>query len=74
MKNTLLVSLLLLSLFILPVNAQCVAPPSGLVSWWPGDGNALDIAGLNDGSFPAGTFAAGKVTSGTGEGFSLDGV
>ena len=46
MKNTLLVSLLLLSLLILPVNAQCVAPPAGLVSWWPGDGNALDIAGL----------------------------
>src|SRR5262245_25202381 len=23
----------------------CVAPPSGLVSWWPGDGNANDIQG-----------------------------
>src|SRR5437899_5165224 len=21
----------------------CVAPPSGMVSWWPGDGNANDI-------------------------------
>ena len=27
------------------VTAQtsCVTPPSGLVSWWPGDGNAVDI-------------------------------
>jgi hypothetical protein len=23
--------------------AQCTAPPSGLVGWWPGDGNAKDI-------------------------------
>ena len=22
---------------------NCVTPPSGLVSWWPGDGNANDI-------------------------------
>jgi len=27
----------------------CVPPPSGLVSWWPGDGNANDIAGPNNG-------------------------
>ncbi|MGH9801222.1 MAG: hypothetical protein ACRD82_12725, partial [Blastocatellia bacterium] len=21
---------------------SCVAPPSGLVNWWPGDGHAVD--------------------------------
>lgn len=49
----------------------CVAPPAGLVSWWPGDGNANDIQGTNDGTLQGGaTFATGKV----GQAFSLDGV
>ncbi len=29
--------------------AGCVLPPAGLVGWWPGDGNANDIAGTNPG-------------------------
>jgi len=54
--------------------AQCVIPPSGLVSWWPGDGNALDIQSSNDGTLQNGaTFAAGFVTSGNGQAFSFDG-
>jgi hypothetical protein len=24
---------------------SCTPPPSGLVGWWPGDGNANDIVG-----------------------------
>jgi len=33
-----------------PVTAPtCVSPPSGLISWWPGDGNANDIVGPNNG-------------------------
>src|SRR5689334_3178680 len=49
----------------------CVAPPSGMVSWWPGDGNANDIQGSNNGTLQNGaTFAAGKV----GQSFSFDGV
>ena len=28
---------------------SCVTPPSGLVSWWPGDGDAKDIIDGNDG-------------------------
>jgi len=39
-----LVVILLLSLS--PRSAaqtNCVWPPSGLVSWWPGNGNALDL-------------------------------
>lgn len=55
------------------VNAQpaCVTPPSGLVGWWPGDGNADDIWDGNSGTMMNGaTFAPGKV----GQAFSLDGV
>lgn len=49
----------------------CVPPPSGMVSWWPGDGNAQDIVGQNDGTLLNGaTFAPGKV----GQAFSLDGA
>ena len=49
----------------------CVNPPSGLVSWWPGDDNANDIKGSNNGTLQNGaTFAAGKV----GQAFSLDGM
>jgi len=48
----------------------CVAPPPGLVSWWPGDGNAQDIADGNNGTLQGGTsFGAGVV----GQAFSFDG-
>ena len=59
-------------MFAGPAAAQdCVEPPAGLVSWWPGDGNANDIQGSNDGALVAGAgFAPGMV----GEAFSLDGV
>lgn len=45
----------------------CVAPPSGLVAWWPGNGNAVDVVGGDDGTF-GGAYAAGEV----GEAFSID--
>lgn len=49
----------------------CVPPPSGLISWWPGDGNAGDIVGINHGTLQNGvTFAPGVV----GQAFSFDGV
>ena len=49
----------------------CVQPPEGLVSWWPGEGDAADIADENDGTLQNGaTFAPGMV----GQAFSLDGV
>ena len=56
-----------------PVHAgpSCVPPPSGLVSWWPGDGDATDIQDGNDGTLLGGAaFLPGKV----GQAFSLDGV
>src|ERR1039458_4050789 len=53
------------------LRVTCVAPPSGIVSWWPGDGTTADVTGTNNGILKDGaTFAAGKV----GQAFSLDGV
>lgn len=49
----------------------CVAPPAGMVSWWPGDGNANDIIDAKSGTLQGGaTFAAGMV----GQAFSLLGT
>ncbi len=51
--------------------AQCLPPPSGLISWWPGDGDATDSQDGNDGTLVNGaTFADGLV----GQAFSLDGI
>ena len=48
----------------------CVPPPAGLVSWWPGDGNATDTVGGNDGTLVGdATFAPGMV----GQAFNFDG-
>ena len=50
---------------------DCLDPPSGMVSWWPGDGNANDIEDGNDGTLENGaTFADGKVD----RAFSFDGL
>ncbi|HYQ87677.1 MAG TPA: LamG domain-containing protein [Bacteroidota bacterium] len=51
--------------------AICTPAPSGLVSWWTGDGNANDRIGGNDGSTVNGAgFASGKV----GRAFNFNGV
>src|SRR5438105_9651082 len=53
------------------VEQTCAPPPPDIVSWWPGDGDANDIQGNNDGTLQNGaTFAAGLV----GQAFSFDGV
>jgi Tol biopolymer transport system component len=53
------------------VPSSCVTPPSGLLSWWDGDGNANDLMNRNQGALHNGaTFATGLV----GEAFSFDGV
>ena len=50
---------------------SCVPPPSGLVSWWPGDGNTLDIADGNNGTIVGGvTYSAGRVA----QAFNLNGT
>jgi hypothetical protein len=49
----------------------CIEPAPGLVSWWPGDGNAFDIKNGNDGYLLGGTtFAPGLI----GQAFSFDGA
>ena len=51
---------------------SCTPPPSGMVTWWPGEGNANDIQGP---TFENGTLLNGAAfTPGiVGQGFSLDG-
>jgi hypothetical protein len=52
-------------------SAHSVSPPAGLVGWWPGQGNANDIAGENNGTLSGGaSFTSGKV----GQAFSFDGI
>src|SRR5262249_39743448 len=54
-----------------PSSKDCVRAPSGLVGWWPGEGNANDAAGENRGTIQNGVgFSPGKV----GQAFSFDGV
>ena len=49
----------------------CVTTPTGMIAWWPGDGNARDVIGTNHGVLRNGAgFAPGKV----GSGFHFDGV
>jgi len=51
--------------------ATAAASPVGLVSRWPGDGNANDVVGGNHGTLQGGaTFAPGKV----GQAFRFDGT
>ncbi len=50
---------------------SCLPPPSGLVSWWPGNGDFSDLAGANPATGEGGVgFAAGR----SGLAFDLDGV
>jgi len=58
------------SLTITNVLGACVTPPTGLVSWWKGEGNFLDSAGTNNGTNSGNvTFAPGRV----GQGFVMNG-
>src|SRR4029077_19575363 len=49
----------------------CTPAPSGMVNWWPGDGNANDIQGSRNGTLQGGvTFGPGEVN----QAFSFDGT
>src|SRR5437764_1094046 len=81
MKTTMSVSYSTLAAVILGILAvisvssttrgqSCVAPPSGLVGWWPGDGNANDVGGGSNGTLQGNvTFVPGMV----GQAFNFDG-
>ncbi|HZQ47624.1 MAG TPA: LamG-like jellyroll fold domain-containing protein, partial [Verrucomicrobiae bacterium] len=55
-RSSLFVLLLAFTVCVLPgrVSAACDPPPSGLVSWWRAEGNALDSAGFNNGTLAGG--------------------
>jgi hypothetical protein len=70
-----LATLLFLYLFIPSTcleAATCAPPSPGLIGWWPGDANANDIVGTNNGAVQPGAVAgaAGFV----GQGFNFDGT
>ncbi|MGH8443364.1 MAG: LamG-like jellyroll fold domain-containing protein [Nevskiaceae bacterium] len=50
--------------------ATCSAPPAGLISWYPGDGDAFDIQGGRHGTLNGAGFNTGKVA----QAFTFDGV
>src|SRR5580765_6396029 len=54
------------------IQAQtCLTPPSGMIAWWPGDGNTNEIFGNNAAVLQGGVvFATGKVD----QAFSFNGV
>jgi hypothetical protein len=54
------------------VPGSCVAAPAGIVGWWPGAGNANDIAGTNNGSLHGGATATAAGLNGTA--LSFDGT
>lgn len=72
--STFLIGIIFLAAAMLAGHAaaqDCVEPPAGLVSWWPGDGNADDIVGGNHGTLVnEASFTAGMVD----QAFQLDGV
>ena len=47
----------------------CDPPPAGIVAWWQGEGNGVDIVGSNNATVPAGvTYTNGEV----GQGFDFN--
>jgi hypothetical protein len=67
-----------LALFLVSVptgntaSQNCILPPSHLIGWWPGDGNANDISGNQQHGTPKGgvSFSQGKVD----QAFLFDGI
>jgi hypothetical protein len=56
--------------FALAPSPTCVSPPPNMLAWLPGDGNANDIAGTNNGTLVGGAaFGLGEV----GQAFSFTG-
>ena len=49
----------------------CVPPPSGMMAWWRGEGDASDAVGASGGTLVG---AAGFNTGEVGQGFSFDGT
>src|SRR5262245_45350712 len=52
--------------------ATCFSAPTNVVGWWPGDGNANDIVGTNNGTLQGGATAAAAGM--VGSAFTFDGT
>jgi len=58
-----------------PPLPSCVARPTGMLHFWPGDGSGRDVVGGADAQVLDGaTFTPGFVSSGSGQAFLFDGV
>src|SRR5205814_335855 len=55
---------------VTPPNPGCAPTPSGLVSWWKGDGNANDATGPDNGTPTGVSFTDGEV----GQAFNFNGT
>src|SRR5882724_8959757 len=68
-----IIAFILLTAVLVPhtlLAQSCTPPASGLVSWWPGNGNTLDVASTNNGTLTGNTtFGVGEV----GQAFTFDG-
>lgn len=65
---------LFVALTALPAYAQtCLPPPAGLVSWWPGDGDANDIIGGNNGTLVGGVTYGTVLQGNVSQAFSFSG-
>ena len=51
---------------------NCYPAPDGVVGWWPGEGNANDLAGTNNGTLAGG--ATANAVGVVGSAFSFDGT
>jgi Concanavalin A-like lectin/glucanases superfamily/Immunoglobulin I-set domain/PQQ-like domain len=51
---------------------NCLAPAAGIVGWWPGEGDASDIVGNNNGALQGG--ATASVVGVVGSAFGFDGT
>jgi hypothetical protein len=66
-----LLGLLLVISAALRADASCTPASSGLISWWPGDGNAADLVYTNAGTLQGGALIT---NAWVGQGFSFDGT
>src|SRR5690349_7831135 len=55
-----------------PAAADCVSATGGLLGWWPGDGNANNIFGTNNGILQGG--ATANAAGFVGTAFNFDGT
>ena len=64
-----LLAALAFSLTLAASARDCAPPPPGLVGWWPGEGNAYDAAGTNNGTLQGGATASAAGVVGSAFGF-----